>query len=63
VLTPDYDPGCKRLLVSDDYYPALVRDNVELVPNAVASCTAGGVVDTEGVERPVDALVLATGSR
>jgi cation diffusion facilitator CzcD-associated flavoprotein CzcO len=61
VLTPDYDPGCKRLLVSDDYYPALVRDNVELVPNAVASCTAGGVVDTEGVERPVDALVLATG--
>ena len=38
-LTPDYDFGCKRILRSDDFYPALTRDNVELVTEAITEFT------------------------
>ena len=41
-LTPDYEPGCKRILVSDDYYPALMRDNVTLIPSATELLHAVG---------------------
>jgi cation diffusion facilitator CzcD-associated flavoprotein CzcO len=61
-VTPDYDMGCKRILLSDDYYPALMRDNVEVAP-ALARVTASGVVDADGVEHPVDVIVWATGFR
>ncbi|HEU4407333.1 MAG TPA: NAD(P)/FAD-dependent oxidoreductase [Polyangiaceae bacterium] len=60
-LTPDYRIGCKRILISDDYYPALLRPNVELVDAAVAEVRARSVVAADGRERPVDAVVLATG--
>ncbi len=62
-LEPDYRLGCKRVLVSDDYYPALTRRNVEVVPAAVSELRATSVVDALGGEREVDAVVLATGFR
>lgn len=60
-VTPRYPFGGKRAVLSSQFYESLVRDDVELVPHAVAACTTTGVVDTTGVEREVDALVLATG--
>ena len=60
-LTPDYEPGCKRLLLSDDFYPALVRPNVELVDTPVASFTAHEVVGQDGIARPVDVVIMGTG--
>ncbi|WP_120493802.1 flavin-containing monooxygenase [Microbacterium phyllosphaerae] len=60
-VTPGYPYGGKRPVLSRDWYPTLLRPNVELVPRAVASVTANGIVDAEGVEHPVDVLVTATG--
>ena len=60
-VTPDYPFWGKRPVFSSTFYPALKRPNVELVPRAVESVTTKGVVDADGVERPVDVLVLATG--
>src|SRR5881392_3686881 len=62
-LTPDYQLGCKRILVSDDFYPTLNRTNVELVPEAIAEVRERGVVTDDGVERPVDVLIYGTGFR
>lgn len=59
-LTPTYDLGCKRILLSDDYYPALQRDNV-IVASALDHLTADGVVDADGVEHGVDVVIWATG--
>lgn len=60
-LTPSYEIGCKRILLSNDWYPALTRDNVELVCEPIAAITPRGVVTADGTERPVDVLVVATG--
>jgi cation diffusion facilitator CzcD-associated flavoprotein CzcO len=60
-LTPDYPFGCKRTLVCSDFYKALVRDNVELVAEGIERVTPGSIVTHDGRERPVDAIVLATG--
>jgi cation diffusion facilitator CzcD-associated flavoprotein CzcO len=60
-LTPDYAMGCKRVLIANDFYPALNRDNVHLVTEGVAEVRANGVVDTAGVEREVDAIIFGTG--
>jgi len=60
-LEPDYAIGCKRILLSNDYYPALTQPNVELVTAGIAEVRAHSVVDVEGNERPVDAIVLGTG--
>lgn len=62
-LTPGYELGCKRVLISNDYYKALVRENVELVTSPIASVTADSVVTSDGVERRVDTIVLGTGFR
>lgn len=59
-LTPKYTFGCKRVLVSDDYFPSFNRDNVHLVPNAVEKITRTGVV-SQGKEYEADMLILATG--
>jgi cation diffusion facilitator CzcD-associated flavoprotein CzcO len=59
-LTPGYAMGCKRILVSDDYYPALMRNNVTVAPG-LRSITPSGVVTEDGVEHPVDAIIWATG--
>lgn len=61
-LTPDYEIGCKRVLFSQDYYPALTSDHVKLVP--AASTGSGPVVTAaDGSTHELDALVLATGFR
>ena len=60
-LTPRYPLGCKRIIYSNDYYPALSRPHVELVTEPIARITAHGVVTADGRERPVDVLVCATG--
>jgi cation diffusion facilitator CzcD-associated flavoprotein CzcO len=60
-LTPTYQIGCKRILLSNDFYPALQKPNAELITGGVSRITATGVVDTHGTERPVDTIVLATG--
>jgi len=60
-LTPEYPPGCKRLLLSNDYYAALNRANVHLVTDPVREITATGVVTSAGDQLAVDAIILATG--
>ena len=60
-LTPDYPIGGKRILFADDYYPALTRENVELVTSRIERVTTDGVVTRDGESRRVDALIFATG--
>jgi len=60
-VTPSDEFGCKRVMLTDDWYPALTQPNVELVAEKIAEVTAAGIRDERGVERPADALVLATG--
>ena len=60
-LRPDYPLGCKRIIFSSDYYPALSRSNVELVTAPIERITATGMRLADGSERPLDALVCATG--
>jgi len=60
-LTPDYLVGCKRLLVSDDYFQAFTRSNVELVTSPITSISAGGVESEDQVSRPADVIIYATG--
>ncbi len=60
-LTPDYTIGCKRILISNDYYPAVAAPNAELVTSGIAEVRPHSVVTRDGVERPTDVLVLATG--
>jgi cation diffusion facilitator CzcD-associated flavoprotein CzcO len=59
--TPDYTVGCKRILPSNDWYPALARDNVELVTDPIASVRPRSVVLESGREIDADALVFGTG--
>jgi cation diffusion facilitator CzcD-associated flavoprotein CzcO len=60
-VTPKYPFPGKRPVIASTFYPALKKENVELVPRAVASLTRTGIVDTDGVERAVDVIVMATG--
>jgi cation diffusion facilitator CzcD-associated flavoprotein CzcO len=60
-VTPDYAIGCKRILISNDYYPALAQDHVEVVTDRIAKITGDAVVTADGVERPVDVIIVATG--
>ncbi|MEZ5167301.1 MAG: NAD(P)/FAD-dependent oxidoreductase [Acidimicrobiales bacterium] len=60
-LTPDHPWGCKRPLLSNDYLPTFNRPDVELVVEPIERITANSIVTTDGVEREVDAIVLATG--
>jgi cation diffusion facilitator CzcD-associated flavoprotein CzcO len=60
-VTPTYEFGCKRIMLTDDWYPTLTEPNVELVAGGIEAVTPGGIRDRAGVERPADAIVLATG--
>ena len=60
-LTPRFTLGCKRILLSNDYYPAVGREQVEVVTSPIVRVDPEGVVTADGVARPVDAIVLATG--
>lgn len=59
--TPNYKLGCKRVLISDDYYPALTRSNVDLETSGVSAIKPHSIVDKAGIERPVDAIIFGTG--
>jgi cation diffusion facilitator CzcD-associated flavoprotein CzcO len=60
-LTPDYLPGCKRILVSNDYLPSLAKPNVEVVCDRIEEIRGRTVISTDGSEREVDTIILGTG--
>ncbi len=60
-LTPDYSAGCKRLLLSNEWYPTLTAPNAELVTAPVAEITEHGLITADGIERQLDTIVCATG--
>ena len=60
-LTPDYPIGCKRVLITDDFYPAMMRPNVSLVTDAITRITPTGVDTGDGTSRTFDVIVYATG--
>jgi len=62
-LTPGYEPGCKRLLLSNTFYPAVAASNAELVTERIDGITSNGMVTADGIERELDVIVFATGFR
>ncbi|MCF2571146.1 flavin-containing monooxygenase [Brevibacterium sp. UCMA 11754] len=60
-LTPNYEFGCKRILRSDDYYPALTRANVELETDPIKQITETGIITDSGRAHELDAIVYGTG--
>jgi cation diffusion facilitator CzcD-associated flavoprotein CzcO len=60
-LRPPYPLGCKRIIYSNDYYPALARPHVEVVTEGIAHISKHGIVTADGHERELDVLVCATG--
>jgi cation diffusion facilitator CzcD-associated flavoprotein CzcO len=62
-VTPPDEIGCKRIMLTDEWYPTLTKPNVGLVTDRIAEVTPTGIRTVDGTERPADALVLATGFR
>lgn len=60
-LTPSFTPGCKRMLISSDYYPALQRDNCKLIDWPIATLSPVGLRTSDGIEHHLDCIVFATG--
>jgi cation diffusion facilitator CzcD-associated flavoprotein CzcO len=60
-VTPTDELGCKRVMLTDEWYPTLAQPNVSLVADRIEAVTPDGVRTADGVERPADVLVLATG--
>ncbi|MBJ7328932.1 MAG: NAD(P)/FAD-dependent oxidoreductase [Solirubrobacteraceae bacterium] len=60
-LTPDYEPGCKRILFSSDWYPTLQRPNVDVVSAGVQEIRGNTVIGADGSEYEADVIVLGTG--
>jgi cation diffusion facilitator CzcD-associated flavoprotein CzcO len=60
-LTPTYTMGCKRILMSNDYYQALQQPHVAVVTEGIERITPNGIVTRDGIERPVDAIIYGTG--
>jgi cation diffusion facilitator CzcD-associated flavoprotein CzcO len=60
-VTPTDEIGCKRIMLTDEWYPTLTKPNVELIVDRIAEVTPGGIRTQAGGERPADVLVLATG--
>ena len=60
-LRPQHPFGCKRPLISNDFYFAFNRPNLELITEGVERITENSIVSSQGVERPIDTLILATG--
>ena len=59
--TPDYQIGCKRALFSNDWYPTLKRENVELIHGPAPSVTKNALIDADGVARQADVIIWGTG--
>jgi cation diffusion facilitator CzcD-associated flavoprotein CzcO len=62
-LVPDYRMGCKRVLIANDYYPALARENVAVVDTPIARIERDAVVTSDGVRHHTDVIVYGTGFR
>ncbi|HMD52054.1 MAG TPA: NAD(P)/FAD-dependent oxidoreductase [Solirubrobacteraceae bacterium] len=62
-VTPTDEIGCKRIMLTDEWYPTLLEPNVELITESIAEVTPTGVRLEGGAERPADVIVLATGFR
>ena len=60
-VTPTDEIGCKRIMLTDEWYPTLTKPNVELIADRIAEVTPGGIRTQSGVERPADAIVMGTG--
>lgn len=60
-LTPDYPVGCKRILISDDFYPTFMRENVELITDRLERLTSEGVQTVDGNVYKVDVMIFGTG--
>lgn len=60
-LTPDYEVGCKRVLISDNYYPTLTQNHVHLVDSGVMEVRENGVIGKDGKLIEVDAIIYGTG--
>jgi cation diffusion facilitator CzcD-associated flavoprotein CzcO len=60
-LTPDYQIGCKRILLTNDFYPALQRPNVSLVTEGIQEFTSGGIRTVDGELHEADVVILGTG--
>lgn len=60
-VTPTYRAGCKRILVSNKWYPAIASDNVDLITDGIAEIRKNSIVSKDGEEREIDVLVIATG--
>jgi cation diffusion facilitator CzcD-associated flavoprotein CzcO len=60
-VTPDYTIGCKRILLSSDYYPALQRPNVELITSDITGITPDAVITADGTAHETDVIIYATG--
>ncbi|WP_060818803.1 flavin-containing monooxygenase [Caballeronia sordidicola] len=60
-LTPDYTIGCKRILISNDYYPAVSRSNVSVVTRPIVRVEADAVITADNVRHPADCIIFGTG--
>ncbi len=60
-LIPQYPVGCKRVLISNDWYPALTKANVSLLSDGIAEIREHSIVDAHGIEREVDCVIFGTG--
>jgi cation diffusion facilitator CzcD-associated flavoprotein CzcO len=60
-LTPRYEIGCKRILPTDEWYPAVTKPNVEVIDQALAEVRPNSVVAADGSEREVDTIIFGTG--
>lgn len=60
-VTPSDEVGCKRIMLTDEWYPTLAQPNVELITERIETLTPSGIRDASASERPADAIVLATG--
>lgn len=60
-LTPNFSLGCKRVLLSNNYYPALAQNNVDVVTDGIKKFTKTSVLTNDGKSRKIDAIILGTG--
>ncbi|OZB17287.1 MAG: 4-hydroxyacetophenone monooxygenase [Marinobacter sp. 34-60-7] len=60
-VTPDFHFGCKRVLISNNYYPALDQDHVDVLTDGIRAVQGNTIIDSNGVERTVDCIVFGTG--
>lgn len=61
LLTPEWSMGCKRMLISNTYYPAVASPNVDLITAPIVEVTEDAVLTGDGKRHPVDAIIVATG--